>query len=34
MPYFIEAVKAYASLGEITSALTKVFGEFKEPSYL
>jgi methylmalonyl-CoA mutase N-terminal domain/subunit len=31
MPYFIEAVKAYASIGEITAALKKVFGEFKEP---
>jgi len=31
MPYFIEAVKAYASIGEMTSALKKVFGEFREP---
>ncbi|MBI5967855.1 MAG: methylmalonyl-CoA mutase, partial [Deltaproteobacteria bacterium] len=31
MPYFIEAVKAYASIGEITAALKKVFGEFREP---
>jgi len=31
MPYFIAAVKAYASLGEITTALRKVFGEFREP---
>jgi methylmalonyl-CoA mutase N-terminal domain/subunit len=31
MPYFISAVKAYASVGEITGALKKVFGEFKEP---
>jgi methylmalonyl-CoA mutase N-terminal domain/subunit len=34
MPYFIEAVKAYASVGEITTALKKVFGEFREPSVL
>jgi methylmalonyl-CoA mutase N-terminal domain/subunit len=31
MPGFIQAVKAYASVGEITEALKKVFGEFKEP---
>jgi methylmalonyl-CoA mutase N-terminal domain/subunit len=31
MPSFIQAVKAYASVGEITAALKKVFGEFKEP---
>jgi methylmalonyl-CoA mutase N-terminal domain/subunit len=31
MPSFIQAVKAYASVGEITGALKKVFGEFKEP---
>jgi len=31
MPYFIEAVKAYATIGEITAALKKVFGEFREP---
>jgi len=31
MPYFIEAVKAYCSIGEITEALKKVFGEFREP---
>lgn len=31
MPYFIRAVKAYASVGEITGSLKKVFGEFREP---
>ncbi len=31
MPYFIQAVKAHASIGEITAALKKIFGEFKEP---
>lgn len=31
MPFFIEAVKTYASIGEITGALRKVFGEFREP---
>lgn len=31
MPYFLEAVKTYATVGEITKALKKVFGEYKEP---
>ncbi len=31
MPYFLEAVKTYATIGEITAALKKVFGEFREP---
>jgi methylmalonyl-CoA mutase N-terminal domain/subunit len=31
MPYFIEAVKTYATIGEITRALKKVFGEYREP---
>jgi methylmalonyl-CoA mutase N-terminal domain/subunit len=31
MPYIIECVKAYATLGEITSVLEDVFGKFKEP---
>jgi methylmalonyl-CoA mutase N-terminal domain/subunit len=31
MPYMIDAVKCYASVGEITKVLKKVFGEFKEP---
>ncbi len=31
MPAMIEAVKAYATLGEITSVLKQVFGEFREP---
>jgi methylmalonyl-CoA mutase N-terminal domain/subunit len=30
VPYFIEAVKAYATLGEITGALRKVFGEYQQ----
>ncbi|MGB9553350.1 MAG: methylmalonyl-CoA mutase family protein, partial [bacterium] len=30
MPYFIEAVKAYATLGEITGALRRVFGEYQQ----
>jgi len=31
LPYFIEAVKTYATVGEITAALKKVFGEYQEP---
>jgi methylmalonyl-CoA mutase N-terminal domain/subunit len=31
MPFLLEAVKAYATLGEIAHALKDVFGEHKEP---
>ena len=31
MPYILEAVKAYATLGEITNALKEVYGEWVEP---
>ncbi len=31
MPAIIAAVKAYASVGEITAALTAVFGRYREP---
>ena len=31
MPAILEAVKAYASIGEITGILRQVFGEYKEP---
>ncbi|MBK9245536.1 MAG: methylmalonyl-CoA mutase [Burkholderiales bacterium] len=31
MPAIVEAVKAYASVGEITGAMVKVFGRFVEP---
>lgn len=31
MEYVIESVKAYATVGEITSTLKEVYGEFKEP---
>ena len=31
VPYIINAVRCYASLGEITSIFKEVFGEFKEP---
>ncbi|RLB08029.1 MAG: methylmalonyl-CoA mutase [Deltaproteobacteria bacterium] len=30
MPYILEAVKSYATLGEIADALREVFGEYKE----
>ncbi len=31
MPVMMEAVRAYATLGEITSSLKEVFGKFQEP---
>jgi methylmalonyl-CoA mutase N-terminal domain/subunit len=34
MPVLIEAVKAYATVGEISEALRDVFGMYKEPSVL
>jgi methylmalonyl-CoA mutase N-terminal domain/subunit len=30
MPFILDAVKAYCSLGEISDTLRKVFGEYKE----
>jgi methylmalonyl-CoA mutase N-terminal domain/subunit len=33
MPSVIEAVKVYATVGEITKALKEVYGEYKEPIY-
>jgi methylmalonyl-CoA mutase N-terminal domain/subunit len=32
MPVLIEAVKAYATVGEITDTLRSVFGEYREPN--
>lgn len=32
MPYLVEAVKIYATVGEMTDVLKEVYGEFKEPS--
>ncbi|MFQ5668632.1 MAG: methylmalonyl-CoA mutase family protein, partial [Candidatus Binatia bacterium] len=32
IPHFIEAVKAYTTLGEIVGALKQVFGTFKDPN--
>ncbi len=31
MPYLMDAVKAYATIGEITDVLRDVFGSFEEP---
>jgi methylmalonyl-CoA mutase N-terminal domain/subunit len=31
MPYIINCVRAYATVGEITTVLKGIFGEFKEP---
>jgi methylmalonyl-CoA mutase N-terminal domain/subunit len=31
MPYLVEAVRAYATVGEMTSVFKSVYGEFKEP---
>ena len=33
MPFVIEAVKAYATVGEITKTLKDYYGEYKEPIY-
>ena len=30
MPYIIDAVKSYASIGEICNVMREVFGEYKE----
>ena len=30
MPYIVEAVKAYATLGEICNVMRDVFGEYKQ----
>ncbi len=34
MPYIIEAVRAFATLGEITDVLRQVFGEYQEPNWI
>jgi methylmalonyl-CoA mutase N-terminal domain/subunit len=31
MPFILDAVKAYATVGEITAVMKEVFGEFKQP---
>ncbi len=34
MPFILDAVRAYATLGEITDALRVVFGEYEEPNWI
>jgi methylmalonyl-CoA mutase, N-terminal domain len=34
MPYLLEAVKAYATLGEITDVLREVLGTYEEPTWI
>ncbi len=34
MPYILDAVRAYATLGEITDALRLVFGMYEEPTWV
>jgi len=34
MPYFIAAVKDYATLGEVIDVLKKVFGTYEEPNWI
>jgi len=34
MPVIIDAVRAYATLGEISDAMRRVFGEYRAPSFL
>ena len=32
MPYIIDAVRAYATLGEMCNLLRGVYGEYREPA--
>jgi methylmalonyl-CoA mutase N-terminal domain/subunit len=34
MPFILEAVKAYATVGEITRVFRAVFGEYREPNWI
>jgi methylmalonyl-CoA mutase N-terminal domain/subunit len=34
MPYILDAVRAYATLGEITDLFREVFGEYREPTWI
>jgi methylmalonyl-CoA mutase (EC 5.4.99.2) len=34
MPVLVEAVKTYATVGEITDVLRDVFGEYREPTII
>ena len=32
MPYIVDAVRAYATLGEMCNLLRRVYGEYREPA--
>ncbi len=32
MPYLMDAVRAYATLGEVCGVLRAVYGEYREPA--
>jgi methylmalonyl-CoA mutase N-terminal domain/subunit len=34
MPYLLDAVRAYATLGEIVDIMRQVFGTYQEPAWL
>ena len=34
MPYILEAVRAYATLGEIVDVMKNVFGVYAEPTWI
>jgi methylmalonyl-CoA mutase N-terminal domain/subunit len=34
MPYILEAVRAYATLGEVVSVMKEVFGTYQEPTWI
>jgi len=34
MPYMLDAVRAYATVGEICAALREVYGTYEESAYL
>jgi len=34
MPYILDCVRAYATLGEIIGVMTAVFGKYEEPTWI
>ncbi len=34
MPFILDAVRAYATLGEVTRVFREVFGEYQEPTWI
>ncbi|PIZ25556.1 MAG: methylmalonyl-CoA mutase, partial [Chloroflexi bacterium CG_4_10_14_0_8_um_filter_57_5] len=34
MPYILDAVRAYATLGEIIDVMREVFGKYQEPTWI